>query len=122
MKLNSVNGSISQSPYNNLKKSNINFKGHLLSYLPGKLKSFGKKFVDCFDMSEMVRTFPFDTYIYKKGDSLVMNTIIPSTGGKTRPIITKMPISNLDLHDNHSLVAMLTLNHDTAKLNMRRDL
>lgn len=122
MKINSVNSSISQSFYNSSKKSDINFKGHIFSLLPGKLKRFGKKFVDCFDMSEMVRTFPFDTYIYKKGDSLVMNTMIQGVDGKIRPIITKMQISSVDLKDNHSLSIMLNLNHEAARFNMKKDL
>lgn len=118
MKVNSSVTSSIQIYKSKKNKSDISFKGHLISLLPGKLKIFGQKFVENFNNSDIVKDFPFDTYIYKKGESLVMNTIIHTTNGQIKPIITKMSISTISLKDNHSLSTMLFLNHDTAKINM----
>lgn len=101
-------------------KSDTSFCGHLVSLLPGKqLKALGQKFVKAFEMQDIVKDFPADTYIYKKGDYVVMNTMVITSKGIIKPIITKMHVGALSFHDSHSLETMLISNHSTAKINMK---
>lgn len=119
LKVNSILNFSNQSYSNKNQSKNIQFEGHIFSFLPGKLKKFGKKFAETFNLEEVEKRFPFDTFIYKKGDSLVMNTPVMLSNGKIQPVITKLPISGADTKSSNYLFQMLNLNHQTAEIKIQ---
>lgn len=118
MKINLLHNTMGKTQFNKSDNSNIQFKGNLISFLPGKLEKLGKDFIDHFSTNKNVKDFPFDTVIFKKGQNIVMDTIITTPKGNFKEIITKMPLSFINSKDDAQLYNMWQQNHNTAALNM----
>lgn len=98
-------------------KPNIPFKGKLISLLDGKLEKFGKNLEKIYESDNELREFPYDTFLYRQDESLVADTRIDIKGA-LKDILTTKKLIDLDIHNPNTVITMLRINHETAKLNL----
>lgn len=118
MKISSLNNSINQSKCSKPTKSNIQFQGKLIQLLPDKFEKLGKKLNEVYNKTSEFIDFPFDTFAYKEGDSLVVDTRIVYEGGAVKDVLAIKHLSDIDLKRDDALREMLRINQTTAKMLM----
>lgn len=120
MKINSLNNSIAQPKCGKPTKSNIQFQGKLIQLLPDKFEKLGKKLAEVYNKTSEFIDFPCDTFAYKEGDSLVVDTRIIYDGGGIRDVLATKHLSDIDPKREDTLTQMFRINLETAKMLMAK--
>lgn len=117
MKINLVSNSIDQSKNNRSVKSNIQFQGKFTSLLTDRFEKLGKKLTEVYNKTSEFINFPCDTFAYKEGDSLVVDTRI-IYNGRIRDVLSTKRLSDVDPKSEVALSEMFRINQTTAKMFM----